>query len=88
MPAGDYLVPDGQAYVVPAFCRLRGAARPSAGSHIRFQIWMPVEQWNGRYHQVANGGLPGIISYVDLAAGVGQGYAVGNSDDGHTTDLI
>jgi feruloyl esterase len=40
---------------VPARCVVEGIARPSAGSAMRLEGWMPAEGWNGRYRQQGNG---------------------------------
>src|SRR5689334_22213910 len=34
----------------PAYCRVKGAAHPTADSDIRFEVWIP-DHWNGRYLQ-------------------------------------
>jgi hypothetical protein len=67
---------------LPAFCRVQGVIAPSADSHIEFEVWLPVSNWNGRYLGAGNGGFAGSIWYPALAA-VGLGYAVSSTDTGH-----
>jgi feruloyl esterase len=68
---------------LPAFCRVAGVIRPSADSNIRFEVWMPLQGWNGRFQGVGNGGLAGTISYPAMAAALADGYATGSTDTGH-----
>src|SRR5262245_14847692 len=35
--------------VVPARCVVKAVAKPSSDSEIRFEVWMPVSGWNGKY---------------------------------------
>ena len=44
-----------------------GVATPRPASSIGFEVWLPLENWNGRYVQVGNGGLAGVIFYLELA---------------------
>jgi feruloyl esterase len=67
-----------------AFCRVRGTIRPSPTSNIRFEIWLPAADWNGRYLQVGNEGLAGFIPRQPLAKAIEAGYAAGGTDDGTT----
>jgi Tannase and feruloyl esterase len=77
--------PGGGAPVagLPAFCRVTGAMHPEADSDIRFEVWMPLEHWDGRFNGANSGGLAGYINYNDLAAGIRAGQAVAGSDVGH-----
>jgi hypothetical protein len=75
---------------LPAFCRIVGVIRPTQDSKIGFEVWLP-DQWNGRYLQVGNSGFAGSIIYTALMQGLRNGYAVANTDDGHSgpsTDAI
>jgi feruloyl esterase len=69
---------------LPAFCRVSGTSKPTADSDIRFEVWLPLEGWNGKFQGVGNGGLAGAISYSALAQALSQGYAAGSTDTGHT----
>ena len=74
--AGDY---SG----LPAFCRVTGSIAPSADSDIRFELWLPAQNWNGRFMQTGNGGAAGSIVHFSLADPLTRGYAVANTDTGH-----
>ncbi len=81
--AGAFVAPDGEEYQVSDFCRVQGVAKPVPKSHIKFEVWLPLSGWNGRYHQHANGGYSGYFDYNVLAGGVRRGYAMATTDDGH-----
>ncbi len=83
---GKFYAPDGTAFDVPAFCRVRGISTPTAKSKINFEVWMPARDWNGRYYQHGQGGLGGVINYTALANLVNEGNAVAATDDGHIRD--
>ena len=69
---------------LPDYCRVSGVLSPSADSHILFELWLPETGWNGHFLQVGNGGAAGSIVYRALAAGLQEGYAVTNTDTGHS----
>jgi hypothetical protein len=84
--AGTFAPPSGNSGAFPSlpdFCRVRGVIKPSADSHIEFEVWMPSTGWNGRYQGVGNGGFAGSISYGPMAAALAAGYAVSATDTGH-----
>ena len=68
---------------LPAFCRVTGSIKPTPDSDIRFELWLPGENWNGKFMQTGNGGAAGLIVYSSLADNLGRGYAVANTDTGH-----
>lgn len=68
---------------LPAFCRISGTIKPTADSDIRFDLWLPLKHWNGRFMQTGNGGAAGSIVYSSLAEPLAAGYAVANTDTGH-----
>jgi feruloyl esterase len=87
-PAPDYVLPGsestpvaqgGPVRVQRAFCRVAGTVAPA----IRFEVWLPLAGWNGRFEGLGNGAWSGAIPYAGLAAALAQGYAVGGSDTGH-----
>ena len=84
-PAGAF-TPQGAAAVqdLPPFCRVAGTIQPTSESDIRFEVWMPVSNWNGKLHGVGNGGFAGSLSYSGLGAPVRHGYAAATTDTGHT----
>ncbi len=68
---------------LPEFCRATGSIKPSADSDIRFEIWLPAQNWNGKFLQTGNGGAAGSIVDASLAEPLARGYAVANTDTGH-----
>lgn len=68
---------------VPAFCRVAGTIKPTPSSDIRFELWLPVENWNGKFMQTGNGGAAGSIVINSLIEPLTRGYAVANTDTGH-----
>lgn len=89
---GTVVLPDGRTFErLPKLCAVRFVMRPSPVSFIRAELWLPVENWNGRFLGTGNGGSAGRISYEALADGVREGYAVANTDMGtspNVDDLI
>lgn len=74
---------------VPALCRVKAVATPSADSQINIEIWMPSPgAWNGRLLGTANGGFSGAIGYGPMTQGLMRGYAVACTDTGHTGDQL
>lgn len=69
----------------PAYCRVLGYARPA----INFEVRMPVEGWNGKFHMAGCGGFcgslasdaGGFINAINYA--LERGYAVATTDGGH-----
>ena len=47
------------------------------------ELWLPAENWNGRFLAVGNGGWAGNISFDAMAAGLRRGYATASNDTGH-----
>jgi len=66
----------------PSLCRVTGVARPTRGSEIRFELWLP-SAWNGRYVQLGNGGFAGNIDEPSLTAEARRGNAAAMTDTGH-----
>jgi feruloyl esterase len=87
-PAGPFNLPAefGPATTVelPAFCRVQGVLRPTADSHITFEVWLPAENWSGRFQGVGNGGFAGSIPFSGLASALRSGDVVAASDTGHS----
>src|SRR5262249_59385209 len=71
---------------LPAFCRVTAQATPSTDSDIRIEVWLPAENWNGKFQAHGNGGFAGQIDYFDLAASLLAGYATANTDTGHSAE--
>lgn len=68
---------------LPAHCRVAATLKPSADSHIEMELWMPAENWNGKFLAVGNGGWAGNIETGAIAAGLSRGYAAASNDTGH-----
>jgi len=89
--AGAFTPPKGVTGVfqnLPAFCRVAGSIKPSADSDIRFEVWLPAENWDGRFQGVGNGGFAGSINYAGLANEVANGGATASTDTGHPIEGI
>ena len=72
-----------QAIELPAHCRVAAVLTPTADSHIEMEIWMPLENWNGKFLAVGNGGWAGSISFAAMAGALAEGYATASNDTGH-----
>jgi feruloyl esterase len=66
---------------LPPFCRIVGVTKPA----INFEVWLPLNNWNGKYQGVGNGANAGSISYPAMAAALKLGYATSSTDTGHST---
>src|SRR5688500_20193560 len=73
----------GPAATLPAHCRVAATLTPSADSHIEMELWLPSENWNGKFLAVGNGGWAGSISFDAMASGLRRGYATASNDTGH-----
>ncbi|MBZ5625872.1 MAG: tannase/feruloyl esterase family alpha/beta hydrolase [Acidobacteriia bacterium] len=69
--------------MLPAHCKVAATLRPSTDSDIKMELWLPAENWNGKFQMVGNGGWAGTISFGAMAAGLREGYAVASTDTGH-----
>jgi hypothetical protein len=84
-PAGEFTPPGAKPLGrLPAFCRVAGSIRPSPDSDIRFEVWLPAAQWNGKFQGVGNGGYAGAIGFSGLADAVRNNYASASTDTGHS----
>ena len=89
IPAGDYTPPGQPAAIkgLPAFCRVTVTMRPSPDSNVNVELWMPRQNWNGRFLATGNGGGGGSIAYITgLPEGLKRGFAVANTDLGTSPD--
>ncbi len=85
--AGYFTPPNGQRALLdlPKFCRVELTISPTSDSDIKTEVWLPTEEWNGKFLTVGNGGWGGSIQYDALADGLRRGYATASSNTGHTT---
>jgi feruloyl esterase len=81
--SGPSFTPPGGSAMngLPAFCRVAGVAKPA----INFEVWLPLNGWNGKYLGVGNGANAGSISYPAMAVALKRGYATASTDTGHST---
>ena len=73
----------GAAMPLPAYCRVAATLAPSSDSHIEMELWLPAENWNGKFLAVGNGAWAGTISFDAMADGLRRGYATASNDTGH-----
>jgi feruloyl esterase len=70
---------------IPQHCRVTLVLTPTADSHINVELWLPTENWNGKFLAVGNGGWAGAIQgYGDMQAALRRGYATAGTDTGHS----
>jgi feruloyl esterase len=89
IPAGDYTPPGQPAPIkgLPAFCRVTVKMTPSPDSNVGVEVWMPRQNWNGRFLGTGNGGGGGSIAYITgIVQGLQRGFAVANTDLGTAPD--
>ncbi|HKV41618.1 MAG TPA: hypothetical protein VJX67_20610, partial [Blastocatellia bacterium] len=58
-PAGPGMPSGLSKVMLPAHCEVKGVATPTPDSEIRFEVWLPAKDWNGRFQQDGNGGWAG-----------------------------
>ena len=68
---------------VPSFCRVTGDISPTPDSDIKFEVWLPVTEWNGRFQGQGNGGFAGVVDYHGMGEAVKHGYVTAGTDTGH-----
>ncbi|MGJ4944801.1 tannase/feruloyl esterase family alpha/beta hydrolase [Bradyrhizobium sp. HKCCYLS1011] len=81
---GGTFTPPGAAPItgLPPFCRVTATLTPTADSNIKIEVWLPENNWNGRFLGTGGGGFQGVITYSELAIGIQTGYATANTDLG------
>jgi feruloyl esterase len=83
--AGQFTPPPGggrlDARALPSFCRVAAVTRPA----IKFEVWLPLDTWNGKFQGVGNGANAGSIGYGAMATALKRGYAAASTDTGHET---
>ena len=68
---------------VPAHCRVTGVISPTSDSEIKFAVWLPAADWNGKFLGTGNGGYAGAISTAGLVEAVRNNFAAASTDTGH-----
>lgn len=92
VPPGVTGTPNPNLKDLPPFCRVAATLKPTAGSDIKIEVWLPAATWNGKFMAVGNGGLAGAITYTagrggierGMAEALKRGYATASTDTGHT----
>src|SRR5437868_3597836 len=46
---------------IPAHCRVQITLKPTPDSLINMEMWLPTQNWNGKFMGVGNGGFAGSI---------------------------
>ncbi|CAN5278248.1 tannase/feruloyl esterase family alpha/beta hydrolase [soil metagenome] len=69
----------GSGDVARSVCRVIG----QIDGDIRFEVWLPLDGWNGRFLGTGVGGNAGYLNYADMARGAEQGFAAASTDTGH-----
>jgi Tannase and feruloyl esterase len=68
---------------LPPFCRVAGTIAPTTESQILFEVWLPLDNWNGKFAGIGNGGWAGTISYGQVQDQLRRGYAAASTNTGH-----
>ena len=81
---GGALTPQGSRPLteLPAFCRVAAVTRPA----VKFEVWLPLDTWNGKFQGVGNGANAGAIGYPAMVTALKRGYATASTDTGHQTE--
>jgi feruloyl esterase len=71
------------ATILPAHCRVAVTLTPSPDSGIKMELWLPFQDWNGKFEAVGGGGWAGSISFAAMATALQENYATASTDTGH-----
>jgi tannase/feruloyl esterase len=85
-PSKPFPLPAPPLDNLPAFCRVAGEIKPTEDSDIKFEVWMPAANWNGKFMGIGNGGWSGEIWYPFMGVALRRGYATASTDTGHEGD--
>ena len=58
--------------------RVAGVTKPA----VKFEVWLPLDSWNGKFQGVGNGANAGSIVYPAMATALRRGYATASTDTG------
>lgn len=70
--------------VAASVCRVQGRIDGDIG----FEVWLPVDGWNGRLLGTGVGGNAGYLNYTDMSRGVELGFAAASTDTGHAMEDV
>lgn len=70
---------------IPEHCRVQLVLKPTPDSLINMELWLPTQNWNGKFMGVGNGGFAGSIQGLtnDMPQALRLGYATAGTDTGH-----
>ena len=70
---------------IPAHCRVQVTLKPTSDSLIKMELWLPTQDWNGKFMGVGNGGFAGSIQGLtnEMPPALRLGYATAGTDTGH-----
>ncbi len=59
--------------------------KPTSDSLINMELWLPTQDWNGKFMGVGNGGFAGSIQGLtnEMPQALRLGYATAGTDTGH-----
>ena len=72
---------------LPAFCRVYCNITASPSSRTLFEVWMPLNTWNGRFMFVGNGGGAGGVAYPAMGAALRANFSTVSTDGGHNSTV-
>jgi feruloyl esterase len=77
--------PQARPANIPAHCRVQVVLKPTSDSLINMEMWLPSQNWNGKFMGVGNGGFAGSIQgrTGDMPTALRLGYATAGTDTGH-----
>ena len=70
---------------MPAHCRVQVTLKPTSDSLINMELWLPLQNWNGKFLGAGNGGFAGSIQgrTNEMPDALRRGYATAGTDTGH-----
>src|SRR6266852_5152330 len=70
---------------IPSHCRVQMTLKPTSDSLINMELWLPTQDWNGKFMGVGNGGFAGSIQGLtsEMPQALLLGYATAGTDTGH-----
>jgi Tannase and feruloyl esterase len=70
---------------IPAHCAVKLVLKPTSDSLINMELWLPSQNWNGKFMGVGNGGFAGSIQGLnnEMPQALRLGYATAGTDTGH-----
>jgi feruloyl esterase len=70
---------------IPEHCRVQLDLKPTSDSLIKMEMWLPTQNWNGKFMGVGNGGFAGSIQgrTNEMPQALRLGYATAGTDTGH-----